>query len=69
MKIVVIDGQGGRIGAALVERFRRAFPTDELIAVGTNSAATAAMLKMCIRDRAFALWVKRKSSRQYSYFL
>lgn len=45
MKIVVIDGQGGRIGAALVERFRRAFPTDELIAVGTNSAATAAMLK------------------------
>ena len=45
MRIVVIDGQGGRIGAALVERFCRAFPEDELIAIGTNSAATAAMLK------------------------
>lgn len=45
MKIVVIDGQGGKIGAALVERFRRSFPADELIAIGTNSAATAAMLK------------------------
>ncbi len=45
MKIVVIDGQGGKIGAALVERFRQAFPGDELVAVGTNGAATAAMLK------------------------
>ena len=49
MKIVVIDGQGGRMGALLCEKIRKnqkEFPTGtELIAIGTNSAATAAMLK------------------------
>ena len=42
---VIIDGQGGRMGAALVKRLREAYPEAELIAVGTNSIATAAMLK------------------------
>ena len=42
---VIIDGQGGRMGAALVKRLREAYPKAELIAVGTNSIATAAMLK------------------------
>ena len=49
MKIVVIDGQGGRMGALLCEKIRKnqkELPTGkELIAIGTNSAATAAMLK------------------------
>ena len=49
MKIVVIDGQGGRMGALLCEKIRKnqkKLPTGtELIAIGTNSAATAAMLK------------------------
>ena len=49
MKIVVIDGQGGRMGALLCEKIRKnqkELPTEtELIAIGTNSAATAAMLK------------------------
>lgn len=49
MKIVVIDGQGGRMGALLCEKIRKKkekLPSDtELIAIGTNSAATAAMLK------------------------
>ena len=49
MKIVVIDGQGGRMGALLCEIIRKnqkELPTGtELIAIGTNSAATAAMLK------------------------
>ena len=49
MKIVVIDGQGGRMGALLCEKIRKnqkELPTrTELIAIGTNSAATAAMLK------------------------
>lgn len=44
-KILVIDGQGGRMGAALVERFLRAGLPAEITAVGANSAATAAMLK------------------------
>ena len=45
MKIVVIDGQGGRLGALLCEELKRALPTEELLAIGTNSVATAAMLK------------------------
>lgn len=45
MKILVIDGQGGGIGAALVRAVKERFPKAELTAVGTNSAATAAMLK------------------------
>ena len=45
MKIVVIDGQGGRIGKALIEQLRSSGCTDEILAVGTNSIATSAMLK------------------------
>ena len=49
MKIVVIDGQGGRMGALLCDKIRKnkeKLPSGtELIAIGTNSAATAAMLK------------------------
>ena len=45
MKIVIIDGQGGRLGAALCEELKRSLPTLELYAIGTNSIATAAMLK------------------------
>lgn len=45
MKIIIIDGQGGRIGAALTRQFVEAFPDAELIAIGTNSTATGAMLK------------------------
>lgn len=45
MRILVIDGQGGGIGRQLVSALKTAFPQHELIAVGTNSAATAAMLK------------------------
>ena len=45
MKILVIDGQGGRMGKALVETLRRRGFSGEILAVGTNSAATAAMLK------------------------
>lgn len=45
MRIVVIDGQGGGIGRALVEALRQALPNAVLVAVGTNSMATSAMLK------------------------
>ena len=44
-RALVIDGQGGRMGAALVKRLREAYPDAEIVAVGTNSTATAAMLK------------------------
>ena len=45
MKAVVIDGQGGNIGRALVEKLRERYPSAEILAVGTNCAATTAMLK------------------------
>ena len=44
-KVVVIDGQGGRIGQLVIEAILRAGLECELYAVGTNSIATAAMLK------------------------
>ena len=46
MHILVIDGQGGRMGAALTEQIKNALPESELIAIGTNSLATAAMLRV-----------------------
>lgn len=46
MRIAVVDGQGGGIGKALVEKLRRGLPEDiEIIALGTNSLATSVMLK------------------------
>ena len=45
MKVTVIDGQGGQLGAQLVREIRSQLPDITLTAVGTNAAATAAMLK------------------------
>lgn len=45
MKITIIDGQGGRMGKAVIEQLKKAHPRQELYAIGTNSIATAAMLK------------------------
>lgn len=45
MKIMVMDGQGGRMGKSIVEHVKVNFPGDEILAIGTNSIATAAMLK------------------------
>ena len=46
MKIAVIDGQGGGIGKHIMEKLRARLPEEtELIALGTNSLATAQMMK------------------------
>lgn len=45
MKIVVVDGQGGKLGKQLVERISTEISDSELIAIGTNSTAAEAMLK------------------------
>ncbi|MEG2394304.1 MAG: DUF3842 family protein [Ruthenibacterium sp.] len=45
MRLVIIDGQGGGFGCALIESLRRSSAACEIIAVGTNSLATSAMLK------------------------
>ena len=45
MNILIIDAQGGGIGKQLVSSIKESLPNFEITAVGTNSAASAAMLK------------------------
>ena len=45
MKILIIDGQGGGLGRQLVSAVKEKYPETEILAVGTNSAATNAMLR------------------------
>ena len=45
MKVVVIDGQGGNIGKRIVEEIKANGIQSEVMAIGTNSTATAAMMK------------------------
>jgi hypothetical protein len=46
MKIAVVDGQGGGIGGAVIKRVREEFgETFQILALGTNSIATAQMMK------------------------
>lgn len=52
MKVVIIDGQGGRLGQLLVEAIVKANLECELLAIGTNSIATSAMLKGGARQGA-----------------
>lgn len=45
LRILVVDGQGGMVGRQMVEAIKRMIPTAEITAVGTNTTATASMLK------------------------
>ncbi len=46
MKILVIDGQGGRMGSQFIDRLKKSGGLKaRIIAVGTNSIAASAMLK------------------------
>lgn len=45
MNILVIDGQGGKLGCQMVRSIAEKYPGARLMAVGTNSAAAAAMAK------------------------
>ena len=55
MKVVVIDGQGGRLGRLLVEGVRARLPQAEIHALGTNAAATAEGAVRGGRDAAAVL--------------
>ena len=45
-KIAVIDGQGGGIGSLIIKMLKEEFVDSiEIIALGTNSTATSAMMK------------------------
>ena len=50
MKILVIDGQGGRLGRKLLENIRKTCPDAEITAVGTNSIATENMINSGCAD-------------------
>ena len=52
MHILVIDGQGGRIGRSLIERIKQEIPGAYVTAVGTNDMATVAMLTKPRRSNA-----------------
>ncbi len=43
MNILVIDGQGGKLGKSLVEGIKSGFPQVFVTAIGTNSAAAESM--------------------------
>ena len=45
MNILIIDAHGGGVGKQLVSAIREMFPKLEILAVGTNTTAAAAMLK------------------------
>ena len=45
MTILILDAQGGGLGRQLVTALLHAAPQAKLIAVGTNTVATSAMLK------------------------
>ena len=44
-EVLIIDGQGGMLGKQMVEAVRKLIPDAQIIAVGTNVAATNSMLK------------------------
>ena len=46
MKLLIIDGQSGRLGAQIIEGLKKANLSDQhtIIAVGTNALATSAMI-------------------------
>ncbi len=52
MNIIIIDGQGGQLGAQLVKELTVHFQNITLTAIGTNAAATAAMLKAGAKNAA-----------------
>ncbi len=45
MKILIIDGQGGKMGKGIIEQLLKYEPDAQLWAIGTNGIATATMLK------------------------
>ena len=52
MNVVIIDGQGGQLGAQLVKEILSQFPDFNITAIGTNASATTAMLKAGAKNAA-----------------
>ena len=45
MNVLVIDGQGGQLGGQIIKSLKANFEELDITAVGTNTTATATMLK------------------------
>lgn len=45
MNLLIIDGQGGQMGAQIIKTIIARFANTNITAVGTNASATAAMIK------------------------
>ena len=45
MKVLVIDAQGGGLGKQIITKIKKDIPDLTVLAVGTNTSATAAMIK------------------------
>lgn len=52
MRILIIDGQGGRIGRGVAEAVLKELPGVEVDVIGTNAIATANMLKSGVKNAA-----------------
>ena len=52
MTVLVMDAQGGGVGKQLVSALRSELPEARVLAVGTNTAATAAMLRAGAHEAA-----------------
>lgn len=52
MNILIIDGQGGQLGAQLVKEIVSRYDGVQITAVGTNATATATMLKAGAKQAA-----------------
>lgn len=52
MNIVIIDGQGGQLGAQIVKEVISRFKDVDVTAIGTNAVATASMLKAGAKNAA-----------------
>jgi hypothetical protein len=69
VKVVIIDGMGGGLGAELVSRVKALDSGVEIIALGTNSTATERMLKAGARIGATGENAIRVSVRQADFIL
>lgn len=52
MRILIIDGQGGKIGRGIAEAVLKELPGVEVDLIGTNAIATANMLKSGAKNAA-----------------
>ena len=52
MNVLIIDGQGGQLGAQLIKAISYTLPDLNITAIGTNAVATTAMLKAGAKNAA-----------------